>query len=101
MGLYFDTQEILPFLNGDHRFNKANDKINKFSSLEVEVRALIEGQFIAKRAYAEDIGCVTGKFLPPATTKKFNGDYMLRYITIERYNKFLKFYYFQVKIQRY
>lgn len=28
----------------------------KFTSLEVEVRALIEGQFIAKRAYAEDFG---------------------------------------------
>lgn len=32
------------------------EKILKFASLEVEVRALIEGQFIAKRAHAEDFG---------------------------------------------
>ncbi|GLV44319.1 uncharacterized protein CBL_12385 [Carabus blaptoides fortunei] len=60
MGLYYDTQEILPFLSGDHRFNKAGDKISRFSSLEVEVRAVIEGQFIAKRAYAEDMGLKIG-----------------------------------------
>lgn len=62
-GLYYDIQEILPFLNGDHRFNKANDKVSKFSSLEVEVRALIEGQFIAKRVYAEDMGYVIGMII--------------------------------------
>lgn len=61
-GLYYDTQEILPFLSGDHRFNKAGDKIAKFSSLEVEVRAVIEGQFIAKRVYAEDMGLKIGPF---------------------------------------
>jgi xylulokinase len=61
MGLYYDVQEILPFLSGDYRFNKAGDRVTKFTSLEVEVRALIEGQFIAKRAYAEDIGFTLGK----------------------------------------
>ncbi|RZB40981.1 FGGY C domain containing protein [Asbolus verrucosus] len=60
MGLYYDVQEILPFLSGDYRFNKAGDRVTKFTSLEVEVRALIEGQFIAKRAYAEDIGFTLG-----------------------------------------
>lgn len=60
MGLYFDQQEILPFVSGDHRFNKATDKISKFSSLEVEVRALIEGQFVGKRVYAEDMGLKIG-----------------------------------------
>lgn len=60
MGLYFDEQEIIPFLIGDYRFNKAGDRVTKFTSLEVEVRALIEGQFIAKRAYAEDIGFKIG-----------------------------------------
>lgn len=54
--MYYDTQEIVPFLYGDHRYNKAGDKILKFTSLEVEVRALVEGQFIAKRAHAEDFG---------------------------------------------
>ncbi|KAG7213110.1 hypothetical protein KM043_002433 [Ampulex compressa] len=60
LGLYFDAQEILPFAIGDHRFNKANDEITRYSSKEVEVRALIEGQFIAKRAHAEDFGFVIG-----------------------------------------
>ncbi|KAF5273037.1 hypothetical protein FQR65_LT04779 [Abscondita terminalis] len=61
IGLYYNVQEILPFLCGDYRFNKAGDRILKFTSLEVEVRALIEGQFIAKRAYAEDFGFVFDK----------------------------------------
>ncbi|XP_051156873.1 xylulose kinase [Leptopilina boulardi] len=60
LGLYFDSQEILPSIIGDYRFNKANEKINRYSSKEVEVRALIEGQFIAKRAYAEDFGFSIG-----------------------------------------
>ncbi|CAG9766878.1 unnamed protein product [Ceutorhynchus assimilis] len=60
MGLYYDVQEILPFLKGDFRYNKTQ-KVNKFSSLEVEVRACVEGQFIAKRAYAEDFGLKVGK----------------------------------------
>ncbi|CAG5106525.1 Similar to XYLB: Xylulose kinase (Homo sapiens) [Cotesia congregata] len=58
IALYFDAPEIIPALVGDHRFNKADDKISRYSSKEVEVRALIEGQFIAKRAYAEDFGFV-------------------------------------------
>ncbi|CAH0553307.1 unnamed protein product [Brassicogethes aeneus] len=60
MALYYDVQEILPFLQGDHRYNKSGP-VNKFTSLEVEVRALVEGQFIAKRAYAEDFGFKVGK----------------------------------------
>ncbi|KAK0094081.1 hypothetical protein PV326_011862 [Microctonus aethiopoides] len=58
LALYFDAPEILPPLVGDHRYNKADEKISRYSSMEVEVRALIEGQFIAKRAYAEDTGFV-------------------------------------------
>lgn len=60
LGLYFDAQEILPFVIGDHRFNKANDEISRYSSKEVEVRALVEGQFVAKRAHAEDFGFAIG-----------------------------------------
>ncbi|XP_046397984.1 xylulose kinase [Ischnura elegans] len=61
MGLYFDSQEILPNAVGDFRYNKAGDKLTRFTSTEVEVRALIEGQFIAKRAHAEDFGFKIGK----------------------------------------
>ncbi|XP_043286890.1 xylulose kinase isoform X2 [Venturia canescens] len=60
VGLYFDTREILPSLIGDYRFNKANDEIGRYSSKEVEVRALVEGQFVAKRAHAEDFGFSIG-----------------------------------------
>ncbi|VEN36043.1 unnamed protein product [Callosobruchus maculatus] len=60
MGLYYDIQEILPFLQGDYRFTKTQATC-KFTSLEVEVRALIEGQFIAKRAYAEEFGVQVGQ----------------------------------------
>ncbi|CAH1970342.1 unnamed protein product [Acanthoscelides obtectus] len=60
MGLYYDIQEILPFLQGDYRFTK-NGSTCKFTSLEVEVRALVEGQFLAKRAYAEDFGIQVGQ----------------------------------------
>ncbi|XP_044738718.1 xylulose kinase-like isoform X2 [Chrysoperla carnea] len=56
MALYYDTQEIIPFLKGDYRFNKADTRVTRFTSYEVEIRALIEGQFIARRAHAEDIG---------------------------------------------
>lgn len=61
--LYFDMLEISPSILGDYRYNKANDEISRYSSKEVEVRALIEGQFIAKRVHAEDLGFVIGKFL--------------------------------------
>lgn len=59
--MYFDNQEILPRLSGDYRYNKSGEKIIKFTSLEVEVRALIEGQFLAKRAYTEDFGFRVGE----------------------------------------
>ncbi|PSN58396.1 Xylulose kinase [Blattella germanica] len=60
-GLYFDAQEIIPFVKGDYRVNKANVGISKFNGKEIEVRAVIEGQFVAKRAHAEDLGFSTSK----------------------------------------
>jgi len=60
-GLYYDTQEILPCVSGDYHVNKANVMLPKFSGKEIEVRALIEGQFLAKRAYTEDLGFTVGK----------------------------------------
>lgn len=57
VGLYFDNQEILPFLKpGDYRWNSKGEKVIKFASAEIEIRALIEGQFLARRAFAEEIG---------------------------------------------
>lgn len=55
IGFYFDLQEIYPLVSGDHRFNKFDEKVSRFSK-EVEVRACIEGQFLRLRAHAQDLG---------------------------------------------
>lgn len=59
IGMYFDLKEILPPVVGDFKFNKSNDRVAKFSQ-EVEARAVVEGQFLAKRVHAERLGFTTG-----------------------------------------
>lgn len=80
LGLYFDVHEILPFLKGDFRFNKTQ-KVSKFSSLEVEVRACVEGQFIAMRSYAEEFGFNIGKLLLSETVQKEQADNKKLHVT--------------------
>ena len=60
IGIYFEVTEITPFAVGLHRFDANDDRVESFAS-EVEVRALIEGQFMAKRAHAEGLGYNIGK----------------------------------------
>ncbi|XP_064216201.1 xylulose kinase isoform X2 [Aotus nancymaae] len=55
LGFYFDVMEITPEIIGHHRFNTENRKVSAFPG-DVEVRALIEGQFMAKRTHAEGLG---------------------------------------------
>ncbi|XP_029864515.1 xylulose kinase isoform X4 [Aquila chrysaetos chrysaetos] len=55
LGFYFDVMEIIPEAVGIHRFNRDNQKVSDFPK-EVEIRALIEGQFMAKRIHAEKLG---------------------------------------------
>ncbi|KAM3928292.1 xylulose kinase [Leptodactylus fuscus] len=55
IGFYFDVMEITPQAVGIHRFNGENQKVPEFPK-DVEIRALIEGQFMAKRIYAERLG---------------------------------------------
>ncbi|XP_037747070.1 xylulose kinase isoform X2 [Chelonia mydas] len=55
LGFYFDVIEITPEAVGIHRFNGDNNKVPDFPK-EVEIRALIEGQFMAKRIHAEKLG---------------------------------------------
>uniref|UniRef100_A0A8C3U1K0 Xylulose kinase n=1 Tax=Catharus ustulatus TaxID=91951 RepID=A0A8C3U1K0_CATUS len=55
LGFYFDVMEITPEAVGIHRFNRDNQKVSRFPK-EVEIRALIEGQFMAKRIHAEKLG---------------------------------------------
>ena len=59
--MYYDYTEITPHnRKGDFRYNKLNEKVGKFASQEVEARALIEGQFMAKRLHLEKIGYKIG-----------------------------------------
>lgn len=51
-GLYFDQVEVQPFIQGTFRFNEKNEKVDSFPP-EVEVRAILEGQMVARRVYSE------------------------------------------------
>uniref|UniRef100_A0A6Q2WP81 Xylulose kinase n=1 Tax=Esox lucius TaxID=8010 RepID=A0A6Q2WP81_ESOLU len=55
MGIYFDSVEITPPAVGVHRYNNENKKVAGFPAQE-EIRALVEGQFLAKRYHAEKLG---------------------------------------------
>ncbi|KAJ8277574.1 hypothetical protein GJAV_G00076820 [Gymnothorax javanicus] len=55
IGIYFDAMEITPPAVGIHRFNEENKRVAGFAE-EVEIRALVEGQFLAKRVHAEKLG---------------------------------------------
>lgn len=55
IGVYFQETEITPFAQGTYKFNKDDEKVLSFSKDE-EIRALIEGQFLAKRVHAEMLG---------------------------------------------
>lgn len=59
IGIYFAATEITPFAVGIHRFNDKGERVDSFSK-EIEVRALVEGQIMAKRAHAEALGYSLG-----------------------------------------
>ncbi|NXE46706.1 XYLB kinase, partial [Casuarius casuarius] len=61
LGFYFDVMEITPEAVGIHRFNRDNQKVVSDFPKEVEIRALIEGQFMAKRIHAEKLGYKVSK----------------------------------------
>lgn len=66
MALHFQVQEIIPNACGTLKWNKANTVasgkgLSKFTSPEAEVRALVEGQMLHKKAVAIDFGCRFGK----------------------------------------
>lgn len=54
-GFYFDTMEITPPAVGVHRFDSNDSEVSHWSP-EVEVRALVEGQFLSRRLHAERLG---------------------------------------------
>uniref|UniRef100_A0AAY4A9R2 Xylulose kinase n=1 Tax=Denticeps clupeoides TaxID=299321 RepID=A0AAY4A9R2_9TELE len=55
LGIYFDTLEITPSAVGVYRVNEQDQTVEGFPG-EVEIRALVEGQFLAKRVHAEKLG---------------------------------------------
>ncbi|XP_062847302.1 xylulose kinase [Trichomycterus rosablanca] len=55
IGFYFDAVEITPSAVGIHRFDQHDAKVASFTP-EVEIRALVEGQFLAKRLHAQKLG---------------------------------------------
>uniref|UniRef100_A0A8C1WBT2 Xylulose kinase n=1 Tax=Cyprinus carpio TaxID=7962 RepID=A0A8C1WBT2_CYPCA len=55
LGMYFDVMEITPPAAGVHRFNAEGQRVSWFEQ-DVEIRALLEGQFLAKRVHAEKLG---------------------------------------------
>ncbi|XP_055696226.1 xylulose kinase [Lutzomyia longipalpis] len=69
MALHFVNQEIIPNVKGTLRWNKDSSSSNpeaakgvaKFSSPQTEIRALIEGQMLHRRAIASDMGFLFGE----------------------------------------
>ena len=59
-GIYFHVQEIMPSAVGVHRFNADSQPVTTFDPA-VEVRAVIEGQCLAKRLHAEQLGYNIGE----------------------------------------
>ncbi|CAL8294596.1 unnamed protein product [Lota lota] len=55
IGFYFDVMEITPSAVGVHRFDCHDNRVSGFSA-QVEVKALLEGQFLSKRLHAERLG---------------------------------------------
>ncbi|XP_072235025.1 xylulose kinase [Leuresthes tenuis] len=55
IGFYFDTMEITPPAVGVHRFDSGDSEVESWSP-RVEVRALVEGQFLSRRLHAERLG---------------------------------------------
>ncbi|XP_008292824.1 xylulose kinase [Stegastes partitus] len=55
IGFYFDTVEITPPAVGVHRFDSDDGEVSSLSP-QVEVRALVEGQFLSRRLHAERLG---------------------------------------------
>ncbi|KAM6908154.1 xylulose kinase isoform 1-T1 [Lycodopsis pacificus] len=55
IGFYFDSMEITPPAVGVHLFDPDDNQVSSLSP-QVEVRALVEGQFLSRRLHAERLG---------------------------------------------
>ncbi|XP_053715108.1 xylulose kinase [Synchiropus splendidus] len=55
IGFYFDSWEITPPAVGVHLFDAEDREVSSLSP-QLEVRALVEGQFLSRRLHAEKLG---------------------------------------------
>ncbi|KAL8601349.1 hypothetical protein ACOMHN_054642 [Nucella lapillus] len=55
IGIYFDVTEIQPLVQGVFRFDPHGQQVECFPD-DVEVRAVVEGQCLARRVHAENLG---------------------------------------------
>lgn len=62
IGIYFKETEITPFAQGTYRFDKEDAAVNKSFCNAGEIRAVVEGQFVAKRVHAETLGYKLGEY---------------------------------------
>ncbi|XP_065177521.1 xylulose kinase-like [Sycon ciliatum] len=60
VGVYFFEEEIVPHAKCTVRLNAAGEKVDSFADQATEVRALIEGQIMAKRIHSEQLGYKCG-----------------------------------------
>ncbi|XP_037801691.1 xylulose kinase-like [Penaeus monodon] len=86
LGMYYDKKEITPELEGMFRFNKADEPVSRFTSREVEVRALVEGQFVAKRVHAENLGFSIGTSARVLATGGASGNKSLLQVLSDVFN---------------
>lgn len=62
-GFFIDAPEITPAIvkPGTRRFGPGGEAVGAFASPAVEVRAVVEGQFLSMRAHGESVGIVNPK----------------------------------------
>ncbi|XP_055551794.1 xylulose kinase [Wyeomyia smithii] len=69
IALHFISKEIIPPVKGSLRWNKSSDLscsdlargVLKYSAPQTEIRALIEGQMLTRKAYASEMGFSFGE----------------------------------------
>lgn len=60
LAIFFSEMEILPLAQGIYRWNKDDEQTSAFEAPH-EVRAVVEGQFLAKKLHAKKFGHELGE----------------------------------------
>ncbi|BES97527.1 FGGY family of carbohydrate kinases, C-terminal domain [Nesidiocoris tenuis] len=86
MGLYFDEEEIVHPVQGEFKFDQDGRRIEKFDSHEVEIRALVEGQFLLKRLHLEDLDIPVESFSRIVATGGASQNQMILQVIADVFN---------------